>query len=674
MLFLKPGIHLLNKLTFAKKFQLLLITFVIPISYAAFVIYQDQSVDLKASQQDLLGYRVIQALHPTKILAAQHRGLGAQWFAGKKDVEAKLKQIETDMNGALQSARQVVVAAGYPSAVVQRFDAVQSRWPDLSLAQFDQLDGASSFQRHSEWITDMVAVVLAVAKASGLILDSNLDTYLMMSLVVFDVPAINEALGQLRGRGAGVVAKGGFDPNSFIAVSTLFNEVTQIRNLLKTRYDSVLALDAQLRQRLETPLAEGLARLEEFLKVTRRSVMEPATPTVDAGQYFNQGTSAIAAMAALRKQTAVLFEERVAGYGDAARGNLVVALSMFSLLLLVSIYLLLAFKRTVDFNAHLVQRMAADLKAGKLDGQYKTDSEDELGDTVHSMVEAFKGLRTVVGQVRGQSSQLTDSSRQLQAVSDQVKQLGGSQKERVGIIVTASTELAATASEVASHCEHAATETQSTQDKATQGAKRSELSAGTIRQLAERIRQAGEEIADLAHQAASISTVIDVIKSIAEQTNLLALNAAIEAARAGEQGRGFAVVADEVRTLANRTQESTTEIESTIKSLQQVAEQAVTAMNQACEQADSGEEEARQTGDVLRDIVQSVNQVSSLIQQVATASEQQAGAAGEISRNIQQVDDSASDLVQQATDVSSIATMVKGGSQDLQAQVNGFVV
>ena len=160
------------------------------------------------------------------------------------------------------------------------------------------------------------------------------------------------------------------------------------------------------------------------------------------------------------------------------------------------------------------------------------------------------------------------------------------------------------------------------------------LSAVTIRQLAESIRKAGDEIGDLAQQAASISTVIDVIKGIAEQTNLLALNAAIEAARAGEQGRGFAVVADEVRTLATRTQESTEEIETTITSLQQVAEQAVSAMDQACDKANTGEEEAIQTGEMLRDIVQSVTQVSDLIHQVATASDEQAGAAGEISKNI----------------------------------------
>ncbi|WP_031303420.1 methyl-accepting chemotaxis protein, partial [Pseudomonas sp. EGD-AK9] len=173
-------------------------------------------------------------------------------------------------------------------------------------------------------------------------------------------------------------------------------------------------------------------------------------------------------------------------------------------------------------------------------------------------------------------------------------------------------------------------------------------------------------------QAQQINRVVEVIKGIAEQTNLLALNAAIEAARAGEAGRGFAVVADEVRSLSKRTQDSTQEIAQTVDNLQRVVGQSVSLMEEACSQADGDIGSVLAMGDDLQAIVESVQRVSDRLAQIATAAEQQAATADEVSGNIQQVDQAAGQLLDGAQAVSSAAEQLRRGSEGLAQNTGRF--
>lgn len=670
----KPGTALLDSLNFSRKFQLILLILILPLTYSGIVIYEGKSQLIENSKQQLKGMDVVSSLHPLRILGAKHRGTAAQWYAGNQGKLSNLKALEQEMEQAFTKATAKLNSFGFSKSTLSNFEQIKKQWLNLNHSKLSSMSSDQSFVGHSAWIARVTQLVDQVAGQTQLYLDSNMSSYMLMQLVVMDVPAVQEYLGQLRGRGAGVATAGSFTPQSFISVSTLYDSITQVWNKTEDHFKTLEENYAEQAGSLATPFNNAKNAVDNFKSISQTQLIQPDQPVVSGSDYFAAGTSAITNVAKFYSALLKSYNVFVSKTKAEEQRHLVVLMGLFIALVLLGMYLFTALKQSVDHNVQITLSMADALEKGQLVGDFKSQSKDELGRAIHSLNSAFQHIRKMVGQVRTNSTTLTATSSELQDVSKDVNTLGQSQKQKVEIIVTAATELAATAKEVAGHCEIAESETKGAKNKANGGAQRSQASAKVIRELAESIRKASDEISELAQQAASISTVIDVIKAIAEQTNLLALNAAIEAARAGEQGRGFAVVADEVRTLANRTQESTNEIESTISNLQLVAEQAVTAMGHACEQAGTGESEAIETGEALADIENSVNQVSEIIMQVAAAGEQQAMAASEIAQHIQEVDDASTHLVERATNVAQVASKVGTGSMELDDTVKKFNV
>ena len=665
------GINFLNQFYFTRKFQIILLTLLLPILYASVIIYQENSHKIDLISHKIIGIEAVNTLKPLRIIAAKHRGSSAQWFAGNQGIKSTITSLENEMSQAFSIAEKGLVQDIFTKQSGQDLAALQQTWKNLLLARINNISPADSFQRHSHWITQVDKLINNIATQAGLNLDLDLASYELMNITVFEIPELQEALGQLRGIGAGVATKGSFDSNSFVSASTLYSSIQKHIDIINQEFLMLNALSSDF---VPAEFEQSKAIIKKFQSVTDTQLLQPDKPTISGSDYFSQGTNVIKKITSLHKAVNSIYQHTLENNKDAMFNNLVLILGVFTLLFLIASYLFMCLQITVDQNAHTTQTMAADLEAGTLNQEYSSDSQDELGSTIKALRNAYTQLRSTVAQVRNYSGTLSHSSNVLSDVSREVNNLGEEQKNRVAIISTAATELAATAQEVSSHCEEAASKMHESQQQASLGATHSHSSAEVIRTLANNVRNAGDEIEQLAQQAASISTVIDVIKSIAEQTNLLALNAAIEAARAGEQGRGFAVVADEVRTLATRTQESTNEIEQTIASLQQVAEKAVLAMTTSCEQANESEAEATKTGEVLGDIESSINQVSSLIEQVATAGVQQAGAANEIAQNILAVDDASSDLVEKAGSMSTIANEVGHDSSELDKQMQQFQV
>ncbi len=281
-------------------------------------------------------------------------------------------------------------------------------------------------------------------------------------------------------------------------------------------------------------------------------------------------------------------------------------------------------------------------------------------------------LRTTISTVKQSSERLASASEQLSTISTQTNQGVNQQFSDVEQVVTAMNQMSATVKEVARSTMEASAATSVADNQAKEGSQVASNVADAIRNLATDVQSTAIVINELDTESNNIGSVLDVIRGIAEQTNLLALNAAIEAARAGEQGRGFAVVADEVRTLASRTQQSTTEIQEMIVRLQDGAKKAVVAMDQGQQMAQSTVSRAEDAGRVLAEIVDSVSKITDMNTQIASVSEEQSVVTEEINRNLITINDIAGQSAQGSQQISNASDELMKLASGLRSTVVTF--
>ncbi|WP_324019367.1 methyl-accepting chemotaxis protein [Aeromonas hydrophila] len=309
---------------------------------------------------------------------------------------------------------------------------------------------------------------------------------------------------------------------------------------------------------------------------------------------------------------------------------------------------------------------------GDLTVHINTRSKDEVGQLAESFNQFVARLHGIVSRLRDVTVELAAQSRAQAAGAQSRSQRVRQQQDEIVMVATAVTEMASATQEIAGNAEFAATTSGEAVKLAVAGQSQVGQSQRSITGLADEVADASQIIVELDAHAQKISGILATISGIAEQTNLLALNAAIEAARAGEQGRGFAVVADEVRVLSRRTHDSTDEIQQMIETLQQTTRRAVSGMETSRQLAGTSVEDAESANLSLGQINEAIGAISDMATQIAAAAEEQTSVTSEISRNTENIRHVSQELAEQANQEAAQAAELKGLTERLEQEIGRF--
>ncbi len=460
-------------------------------------------------------------------------------------------------------------------------------------------------------------------------------------------------------------------------------------DLLKDAADQAKALIQALNEvaRLDSKEQEVVARLQQAFTVYTENANTLSLGMINETLDMQTAQPALVAMNArwealekelhdFRDRSYQLFTGAIDGANESSAEALslsvIIGFVTALILAMTGFFIGNSISRNITTVVNSLNEMASG--DGDLTQRLKSNSNDEIGALVKGFNTFISKLQEVIAEVTGSTDRVAEAAAGMKRVSEMSAMGMSSQQEEIQLVVTAMAEMTASVDEVSGSAGRASDTANTASSEAIAGKQVVEENMQAIRRLAADVEHASGVIQELDSHSESIGKVLNVIRDIAEQTNLLALNAAIEAARAGEQGRGFAVVADEVRTLATRTHESTREINDMISRLQSGTQSAVQTMTKSREQAQVSVDQAARVGDSLERIAQGVENISGMNILIASAAEQQTAAVREINNNIVNLGQVVSQVTESAHIAEGDSEKLAVLAEQLKTQVSVFRV
>ncbi len=672
---LYPAIALMNRLSFGMKFSLISVLFFLPMlvtnyylvreSYDAFV---DTRTELQSLELLKQSQKMRQELERLNDLYEINAVLGQSGEADK--LAALIAPLEKSISETLDALTS-------PSDDAQKIEEFNAQRDAIKTA-LDAVAAESSLRSKAGLVVKALdnaeVFIKFVASQSGLSQDSDLTVRQMAELLTTATPPVTEALSKGRALGSYSLGQGILGSSDSTKLDEMLAQLEQLHAEYGFKLQSALDGNARARNELSTAAEASRASLMEISGVLEEQLLMADSLDAPWQGFFDQLSAAIDKTYTFNDQMLGFLDHELSQRLEGKRTQMVLLVVALVSVFLAIGYLYGAFyvstRATLKGFGSTLNKVAA----GDMTVSVNVHSQDELGElgeVFNGTVAKIRDLIDLVGQTVVEVERQAD---RVELVSGESSQAVTAQRGQIEQVATAMNEMSATAQEVARSAAAAVSSAQSVNDETVSGRAMVESQVGSIQRLASEIDQSVGVINQLAADSAAISQVLDVIKGIAGQTNLLALNAAIEAARAGEQGRGFAVVADEVRNLAKRTHQSTEEIEQMIGRLQNGVGATVTAMNGSHQMVESTVNQSAQVQQALENILGAVGMIVDQNQQIAAAAEQQTAVAHDIDMNIVEINQAGERTAEGAVQTEQASRQLSDQVARLKELISAFRV
>ncbi|MEE4746789.1 methyl-accepting chemotaxis protein [Pseudomonas alliivorans] len=669
---LSPGVYLTNRLRFPAKFTVLAIIIVIPLLVLGMRVFNSLNASISTVAQERMGQEYLHVVTPVLRLSMLQRALTNRMLTGDaaaaQDIVANRSQLETAFaNLAEIDARQ--------GRILETENRVQRLRDGARTLMDSAKPGASPDEMFTQWneqLTQTLNFIYYLSATSGLVLDEDYASLFLIDLSTIRMPRQINVAGQIRGIVAGLSSGQNLTPTMRGSLDSLFKQEAQTRLELEQSIRLLKRRDTELSERVNTPVVAAIAAMDSF-RDDLKAYVGGTNVSVQQGQALSaRGNVVVAAFYKAQDEIQTSLQgELNARYDELLlqRETVIGMCVIMGLLLLYafcSIYK--ALRLAIDGLLEVTRRLAD----GDLSARVNVTSQDEVADIgtgLNLMAEAFSGS---ISHMDRTSYELSEVAARLGNSISLAKESMNAQQAETEQVATAINEMTASVADVAQNTEGAAQAADEANTASRTGLRVMHQAHSTIQALAEEVELSAQKVQALALHSQSIGGVIQVISTIADQTNLLALNAAIEAARAGEQGRGFAVVADEVRTLASRTQSSTEEIRNIIQQLQGATDAAVQQMQAGQQKAQACISAAGEASGSLSSISQGVERIVEMNTQIASAAVQQHAVSEDINRNVMGIRSSSGTLMQGIENNATTASELGRVASEMRSVVSRF--